>query len=59
MNGCFMQITTSKEPTKNGFKIKDLTLEERSRFVGAFAWLIKQDKKQNPALYQIKRTKND
>lgn len=29
-----------------------LTPEERRNFVGAFAWLIRQDKKQNPELYQ-------
>lgn len=41
------------------FNISDLTLEDRNKLVGAFAWLIKEDKKQNPALYQIKKEKND
>jgi hypothetical protein len=40
-------------------KVNDLTLEDRDKLVGAFAWLIKEDKKQNPALYQIKKGKND
>lgn len=41
------------------FKISELTLEDRNKLVGAFAWLIKEDKKQNPALYQIKKEKDD
>ena len=31
-----------------------LSFEERQRLVGAFAWLIQEDKKQNPELYQLK-----
>lgn len=28
-----------------------MTSDERQRLVGAFAWLIQEDKKQNPELY--------
>lgn len=31
-----------------------MTSDERQRLVGAFAWLIQEDKKQNPELYQHK-----
>lgn len=51
------EIVIGQEPIR-GFKIKSLSLEEKSRLVGAFAWLIQEDKKQNPALYEIKTTKN-
>lgn len=41
-------------------KKKVLTLEDKQKLVGAFAWLIQEDKKQNPAFYQRKKTqKND
>lgn len=36
-----------------------LSIDEKQRLVGAFAWLIEQDKKQNPALYQRNNSKND
>lgn len=45
---------TCKEP----FKIKNLSLDERERLVGAFAWLLEEDKKQNPALYRASKTKS-
>lgn len=31
-----------------------LSKEEKDRLVGAFAWLIKEDRKQNPHLYEKK-----
>lgn len=43
----------------NNFKIDELPLEDQQRLVGAFAWLVEEDKKQNPELYQIKRTQNN
>jgi len=43
------------EQQKKPFKIKDLSFEEKGRLVGAFAWLIQEDKKQNPDLYQLKK----
>lgn len=52
-------IITNKQEQKTCFNINDLPLEERNKLVCAFAWLIKEDKKQNPALYQIKTIKND
>lgn len=56
----FMQeIITSKQTPNIGFNINDLSLEDKSKLVGAFAWLIKEDKKQNPALYQNKNKEND
>ena len=39
--------------------VADMTCEDRGRLVGAFEWLMKQDKKQNPALYQEKYREND
>ena len=41
-----------KNQEKNPKKTLALTPEERHNLVGAFAWLIRQDKKQNSALYQ-------
>ena len=56
----FMQeIITNKQEPKIGFNINELLLEDKNKLVGAFVWLIKEDKKQNPALYQIKKEKND
>ncbi len=54
-----MQITTSEEQARRGFKMKNLPLEDKHRLVGFFALLIKVDKRVNPALYQIKQMKND
>ena len=48
-------IVSTKEAVK-GFHIDELPLEDKQRLVGAFAWLIEEDKKQNPALYQPKKT---
>jgi hypothetical protein len=45
----------SEQNTKKRFEIKSISLDERQRLVGAFAWLIEQDKKQNPSLYKINR----
>lgn len=33
---------------------KSLSKEEKDRLVGAFAWLIKEDRKQNPHRYEKK-----
>jgi len=33
-------------------KLNDFSIEEQGRLVGAFEWLLKQDKKQNPELYR-------
>jgi hypothetical protein len=50
-----MQDFTTQQKSKVGFKIKDLPIEDKQRLVGAFVWLIKEDKKQNPELYQLKQ----
>lgn len=39
--------------------ITELAYEDRGRLVSAFEWLLKQDKKQNPAFYREKNGKND
>ena len=49
----------TKEKKQNGFRIEALPTEDGRNFVDAFAWLIRQDKKQNPALYQLKTEKHD
>ena len=51
-----MQEITSTKETVKSFKIDELSLEDKQRLVGAFVWLIEEDKKQNPALYQPKKT---
>lgn len=43
----------------NGLKLNNLSLEDKQKLVGAFAWLMQEDKKQNPALYQLKKEKQD
>jgi len=59
-SGFFMQEIVSLQETKKSFRIDELPLEDQQRLVGAFAWLIEEDKKQNPELYQIKKIqKND
>ncbi len=54
-----MQDFINNEQPKKGFRISDLSVEDRQKLVGGFAWLIQEDKKQNPALYQIKKKEND
>ena len=36
----------------------NLTPDERHNLVGAFAWLIRQDKKQNPERYKTNQNKD-
>lgn len=36
-----------------------LSQSDKQKLVDVFVWLIKEDKKQNPALYQRKISKND
>jgi len=38
---------------------ENLSLEDRQKLISVFAWLIEEDKKQNPALYQSKKTIHD
>lgn len=49
------EIVAEQEPQK-GFKIDKLSPEERQSLVGVFAWLIQEDKKQNPEFYKLKKT---
>jgi len=54
-----MQDNVIKKETEKSFKINDLPLDDKQKLVGAFAWLIQEDKKQNPELYQIKKIRDD
>jgi len=49
----------TKQKNKQKINFKSFSIEEQQRLVGAFAWLIKQDKKQNPARYQLNNKKYD
>jgi len=40
-------------------RLGDLPLEDQQRLVGVFVWLIEEDKKQNPALYEPIRKEDD
>jgi len=53
-----MQSFNKTNKPQKGFKIGDLSLEDKQRLVGAFAWLLQEDKKQNPALYEPKKTQS-
>ena len=48
------EIVAKQEPDK-GFKIDNLPTEEKQNLVGVFAWLIQEDKKQNPEIYNLKK----
>ena len=48
-----MQEIVKEKKLQKGFKIDSLLLEDKQRLVDAFAWLIQEDKKQNPALYKL------
>jgi len=53
-----MQGFNIKEnPVNTGKMLDRISPEDKQRLVGAFAWLIQEDKKQNPAFYQIKINK--
>jgi len=48
-----MQDFNLKEKPLNTGKILDkMSIEDKQKLVGAFVWLIQEDKKQNPELYQ-------
>jgi hypothetical protein len=53
-----MQEFVAEQELENGFRINKLSIEEKQNLVGVFAWLIQEDKKQNPELYKLKKTKN-
>ena len=50
-----MQDIFVQNEAKKGFKIEELPTEDKQRLVDVFVWLIEEDKKQNPALYQPKK----
>ena len=52
-----MQETSKK--LKANLRIEELSIEDKQKLVGAFAWLVQEDKKQNPALYQHKKDRNN
>lgn len=47
-------ITSIELLKNNNVKFDNFSIEEKQNLVGAFTWLIEQDKKQNPALYKLK-----
>jgi len=49
-----MQLVKGKTPT-----LDSLSIEDRRKVIDVFAWLIKEDKKQNPELYVQKKAGND
>jgi len=51
------EIILEQKPEK-GFKMDDLSLEDKQRLVDVFAWLIREDKKQNPEFYKLNKQKN-
>ena len=53
-----MQGNNDEQKQKAFFKMQDLSIEEKSRLVGAFVWLLKEDKKQNPELYKPMQPQN-
>lgn len=48
-----MQEFVSETVQPNSVVLDNLPLEDKQRLVDAFAWLIQEDKKQNPALYNL------
>jgi hypothetical protein len=47
-----MQDIKTEKPANTGKIWDKLSIEDKQKLVGAFAWLIQEDKKQNPALYK-------
>jgi len=50
-----MQKIVTSEKLPKSIKISDLSQEDRQKLVDVFAWLLKEDKKQGPKLYQINK----
>lgn len=55
----FMQELNQQNNKRKKVLFQELSFDERQKLVGAFVWLVEQDKKQNPALYQRKSEQND
>lgn len=47
------EIATATQNVKS-ISLAELLLEDKQRLVDAFVWLLEEDKKQNPELYQRK-----
>jgi|GEM_PF-1133160 len=54
-----MQEFNKQKYKQEKVSFQELSFDERQRLVGSFVWLIEQDKKQNPALYQRNKKQND
>ena len=54
-----MQDITKQKNKSGKISFQNFSIDEQQRLVGAFAWLIKQDKKQNPDCYQRNNKKYD
>lgn len=54
-----MQDTSTNPKSERGFQIKNLSLEDKNKLVGAFVWLVQEDKKQNPENYQPRNEEYD
>jgi hypothetical protein len=50
-------ITIKNQEAK--LEIKNLNIDDEKKLVEVFAWLIQEDKKQNPEIYKNKKLKND
>lgn len=50
-----MREIVIKQKAKKALELKSLPLEDKQRLVEVFAWLIQEDKKQNPALYKLNK----
>lgn len=52
-------FSSDKNPVNTGKILDRVPLADKQNLVDAFAWLIQEDKKQNPALYQTNTQIND
>jgi hypothetical protein len=51
-------VSEKRNISKEKIDFNSFSLEEQRKLVGAFVWLVEQDKKQNPSLYQINKKEN-
>ena len=54
-----MQDFIRKNDKQKAASLQQFSVDEQQKLVGAFVWLIEQDKKQNPAFYQRNTKHND
>lgn len=55
----FMQDFNQESNKQRKISPEELSFDERQRLVETFAWLVEQDKKQNPEFYQLNNKKDD